>query len=251
MTVGAGCAWTAVSNASWLTISGGASGTGSGPVTFNVTANSSTQPRTGTITIGGQTFSVTQNTSTCAFTVSPTSQTVPAAGGNGSATVATTTGCAWTATTSAAWITVTGGATGSGNGSATFTVAPSTFSTQRTGLLTIAGRTFTVTQTACTYTLTPGSRTHTGAGGPGTITVGTSSGCAWQATTTQSWISVSGNGTASGSVSYTVQPNTSSSSRTGSISIGTQVFSVVQSAGGGTAPVSPGGLRIIAIGGSD
>ena len=108
----------------------------------------------------------------------------------------------------------------------------------------IAGRLFTVTQAAntteaaakaCTYTLTPTSRTHTSAGGPGTITVNTSSGCAWQATTTQAWISVSGNGTASGSVSYTVQPNTTGSSRTGSISIGTQVFSVVQNQSGGTA----------------
>ena len=99
--------------------------------------------------------------------------------------------------------------------------------------------------------MTPASRTHTGAGGSGTITVGTASGCAWQATTTQSWISVSGNGTASGSVSYTVQPNTTGSSRTGSISIGTQVFSVVQSTGGGTAPVSPARLRILAIGGSE
>jgi hypothetical protein len=110
-----------------------------------------------------------------------------------------------------------------------------------------------VTQSAntCTYTLTPASRTLTGAGGSGTITVGTSSGCAWAASTNQSWITVSGNGTASGSASYTVQPNTTGANRTGAISLGTQVFAVIQSTGGGTAPVSPAGLRIVAIGGSD
>ena len=253
VTAGTGCAWTAVSNASWLTVSGGGGGTGSALVTFNATANTATQSRTATITIGAETFTVTQNASACAFSISPTTQTVAAGGGNGSATVTTTTGCSWTAASSAAWITVTTGATGSGAGTATFTIAPSTSTTQRTGSLMIAGRLFTVTQSAntCTYTLTPASRTHIGAGGSGTITVGTSSGCAWQATTTQAWISVSGNGTASGSVSYTVQPNTTGASRTGSISIGTQVFSVVQTPGGGTAPVTPAGLRILAIGGSD
>jgi hypothetical protein len=112
---------------------------------------------------------------------------------------------------------------------------------------------FTVTQAAntCTYTLTPTSRTHPGGGGSGTITVGTSSGCAWQATTTHAWISVSGNGTASGSVTYTLQPNTTGASRTGTISLGTRVFTVVQNTGGGTAPLSPGRLRILAIGGSE
>ena len=115
----------------------------------------------------------------------------------------------------------------------------------------IAGRLFTVTQSAntCTYTLNPTSRTHTWTAGSGTITVSTSSGCAWQATTTQAWISVSGNGTASGSVSYNVQPNTTGSTRTGSISIGTQTFSVVQNQGGGTAPSRPAALRIMQIGG--
>ena len=44
----AGCAWTGVSNStSWLTVTGGASGSGSGTVAFSAAANSSTSPRTG------------------------------------------------------------------------------------------------------------------------------------------------------------------------------------------------------------
>jgi hypothetical protein len=106
---------------------------------------------------------------------------------------------------------------------------------------------FTVTQAAntCSYTLTPTSATLTPAGGTGSVTVATTSGCAWAATTNQSWITVSGTGTASGSVSYTVQPNTTGSARTGAISIGTQVFTVIQA----TPPVAPGGLRLVVIGG--
>ncbi|HPD50181.1 MAG TPA: hypothetical protein P5187_10260 [Smithellaceae bacterium] len=54
------CAWTAVSNNPWITITGGASGTGNGTVTYSITANSGAE-RTGTITVGGQTFTIIQN----------------------------------------------------------------------------------------------------------------------------------------------------------------------------------------------
>ena len=50
-----GCAYTAISNASFLTITGGASGSGNGSVTYDVAANSG-PARSGTITAAGQTF---------------------------------------------------------------------------------------------------------------------------------------------------------------------------------------------------
>ncbi len=53
------CAWTATSNNSWITVTSGSSGTGNGTVNYSVAANSGLT-RTGTITIGGQTFTVTQ-----------------------------------------------------------------------------------------------------------------------------------------------------------------------------------------------
>ena len=50
-----------MSNASsWLTIPSTTSGTGSGTVSYSVAANSATTSRTGTMTIGGQTFTVNQ-----------------------------------------------------------------------------------------------------------------------------------------------------------------------------------------------
>ncbi len=54
-----GCGWTAVSNAAWITITSGASGTGNGTVAYTVAADSG-DLRVGTITITGQTFTVTQ-----------------------------------------------------------------------------------------------------------------------------------------------------------------------------------------------
>ncbi|HEV2801443.1 MAG TPA: M36 family metallopeptidase [Pyrinomonadaceae bacterium] len=61
VTAGAGCNWTAVSNASFLTITAGSSGTGNGTVSYSVAANTSTSSRTGTLTIAGQTLTVTQS----------------------------------------------------------------------------------------------------------------------------------------------------------------------------------------------
>jgi hypothetical protein len=60
VTASSGCAWTAVSNAAWLTITAGSSGTGNGTVSFSVAANPSVGPRTGTITIVGHVFTVNQ-----------------------------------------------------------------------------------------------------------------------------------------------------------------------------------------------
>jgi uncharacterized protein (TIGR03437 family) len=60
VTSSAGCAWTAASNDSWLTITSGGSGSGNGTVNYSVAANPSTSPRPGTVTIAGQTFTVNQ-----------------------------------------------------------------------------------------------------------------------------------------------------------------------------------------------
>ena len=52
------CAWSAVSNVGWITILSGGSGSGNGTVTYSVA--STTRPRSGTMTIAGQTFTVRQ-----------------------------------------------------------------------------------------------------------------------------------------------------------------------------------------------
>jgi hypothetical protein len=59
VTTGDGCAWTAVSQASWITVTPGA-GAGTGTVQFTVAVNETGAARSGTIQIGGQTFTVNQ-----------------------------------------------------------------------------------------------------------------------------------------------------------------------------------------------
>ena len=62
VTAGGNCAWTAVSEVSWVTITGGSDGTGDGTVNFTVAANSTAIPRSGTLTVAGQTSSQSTNT---------------------------------------------------------------------------------------------------------------------------------------------------------------------------------------------
>ncbi|MBI1763974.1 MAG: S8 family serine peptidase [Acidobacteria bacterium] len=59
ITADAGCAWTAASNNTWLTITSASSGTGNGAVTYAVAANTGAA-RAGTLTVAGQTFMVNQ-----------------------------------------------------------------------------------------------------------------------------------------------------------------------------------------------
>ncbi|HSC27807.1 MAG TPA: BACON domain-containing carbohydrate-binding protein, partial [Vicinamibacterales bacterium] len=52
------------SNAAWITIASGANGSGNGTVGYNVAANTTTSTRTGTLTIAGKTFTVSQAAAT-------------------------------------------------------------------------------------------------------------------------------------------------------------------------------------------
>ncbi|HKP82193.1 MAG TPA: M36 family metallopeptidase [Pyrinomonadaceae bacterium] len=103
---------------------------------------------------------------TCSFSINPTSASFAAAGGTGTVTVTTSAGCNWTAASNNSFITVTSGASGSGSGSVTYSVAANTVSTSRSGSLTIAGLTHSVTQAGtgggCTNAIVnPGFETGT------------------------------------------------------------------------------------------
>lgn len=91
-------------------------------------------------------LSFTVGASQCTYSIQPTSQSFSAGGGTGSVNVTSTAGCTWTATSNSSWLTITSGASGSGSGAVGYSVALNAGTTSRTGTLTIAGQTFTVTQ---------------------------------------------------------------------------------------------------------
>ena len=87
---------------------------------------------------------------TCSYSINPTSASQPAGGGTGSVSVTATAGCNWTAVSNSTFITITSGSSGTGNGTVSYSVSANTGTTSRTGTLTIAGLTFTVTQAGTT-----------------------------------------------------------------------------------------------------
>src|SRR5208337_3621658 len=104
--------------------------------------------------------------STCSYVISPTSATYTSAAGSGSVNLTATSACYWAVQSLASWITITSTPLyGIGSGIISYTVAANTVGVARTGLVNIAGQTFTVTQTA---PQTIGAITFT----PSTLTVG-------------------------------------------------------------------------------
>ena len=103
---------------------------------------------------------------TCSFSINPTSASFAAAGGSASVTVTTTAGCNWTAVSNNSFITITSGASGSGSGTVNYSVAANTVFTSRSGSMTIAGLTHSVSQAGtgggCTNAIVnPGFETGT------------------------------------------------------------------------------------------
>lgn len=143
---GTNCPWTAVSNSSWLVVTSGANGAGNGTVGYTVAANTSTTARTGSLTIAGRSFSVTQAGATCSYTVGSFTTTFPSSGGTVSIPVTTTGGCSWQAKEGSSWLSFNPSTTITGSRSVTLTVNAKNTTGSRTSTVTIAGKSFTITQ---------------------------------------------------------------------------------------------------------
>jgi hypothetical protein len=206
-------------------------------VTYDVAAyTNSITSRTGTLTIGGQTFTVTQSGVTGAVTLGASSDTAAAAGATAKTVTVTAnaTDYTWTATSNAAWLTITAGASTTGSGSVTYDVAAYANSiTSRTGTLTIGGQTFTVTQSGATgaVTLSPTSYTapFTGAVGRSITVTSNATDFAWTATANVPWLTITGgvSGTGNGTVTYNVAAN-GGNERVGTLTVGGKTFVVSQ-----------------------
>ncbi|MDP1747619.1 MAG: T9SS type A sorting domain-containing protein, partial [Bacteroidota bacterium] len=208
-------------------------GSGNGTVNYTVAANTGTTQLTGTITVAGQTHTVTENGINCTYTIAPTALSFTSIAGTGTVNVTAAIGCAWTATSNDAWITVTSGSTGSGNGSVSYSVSANTGTSQRLGSVSIAGQTHNVVQngvSACTYTIAPLTQSYTSAGGTGSVTVTAATGCSWSAISNDSWIFISSGNTGSGSglVNFSVSVSPSTAQRTGTITIAGQIHTITQ-----------------------
>jgi hypothetical protein len=197
------------------------------------------QARVAAIGPGGTTPSALSNifsyTPTCEPTLSSTGASLPAGASTGSVTVNAASGCTWSATSPVNWISITSGDSGSGTRDVTFSATANQGSSTRSATLTIATRSFVVSQAGvagCSYSISPTSRSPGAGGETATVAVKTGSGCTWSATSHAGWLTVNQgtNRTGSGNVSIVVAAN-DSTARTGTVTVAGRTFTVNQAAG--------------------
>jgi uncharacterized protein (TIGR03437 family) len=224
----------------WLHITSAVSGTpGDAGVAFTVDANRGATARSGFMTIALINVTVTQAGASCTFSMTPTTQNFPVAGGTSTFTVQAN--CTWQATSNAGWISVP--ANGIPGVPVSYTVAADTCVAARSGAITVQQTnlpkppTLAVTQDGSpnNISLSAYSATVTSAASDGRITVTTGNGCGWSATSTESWIQITfgASGAGNGGISYHLLANTTAQ-RTGSIHVGALTFTITQQ-----TPVAP------------
>jgi hypothetical protein len=83
-----GCSWTASSGVSWMTITSGNSGTGNGTVSYSISSNTNSSPRTASSTIARNTLTVTQaGSSSTTYTITSSAGTGGTISPSGAVTV--------------------------------------------------------------------------------------------------------------------------------------------------------------------
>ena len=182
---------------------------------------------------------------TCPSSILPTTALYDASGGEGIVTVTAATDCVWTASSSADWIVIISGASGSGGGTVSYTVATNTSAGARMGAMTIAGQAFSVDQAAsvnCIFTVSPASVRLPAKGGFRTLRVKSHEmSCDWTAVSNDPFITITAGASSNGNgtVRYTVPGNTNTVPLTGTMTIAGQTFTVNQAAGGCKLSISP------------
>jgi Viral BACON domain/Putative binding domain, N-terminal len=207
------CTWTATSQSSWLSITGGASGSGTAVVTFSAAPNAASDARAGTLSVAGLPVAVAQEgaAAPCEYAVSPDRTSFSKDAGAGTVSVSAAPQCAWSAASNVPWMTVTAGAQGTGNGTVSFAVSRNTTTLPRRADLVVAAQTIAITQSGdiggCQYSVAPIVFNVCMTVPALTTTITTTDGCPWTANARSDspWLSVTGGASGSGSGSITMR----------------------------------------------
>jgi hypothetical protein len=226
------CPWTVVNTNDWITITSSLNGAGSGSVSYTVTANPSSLPRTGFVTVNEGCFTINQAGMPCTVSISPTNRPHGYGATTGMVSVATGGGCPWAVVNNNDWITITSDLNGTGSGSVSYTVAANLSSTPRCGVIGVDGGFFTVTQAGlpCMCKLSPTNRVHGFGMTTNTVALTVGSDCPWNIINTNDWIIITSgtNGLGNATISYLVAANLTPDARSGVITIGDQVLTLQQ-----------------------
>lgn len=188
------------------------------------------------------TSSTAPSSSKCQVDANADPSQFSASGGRGTLAIRAARDCSWTISPQAAWVSVAGVTSGQGDASVPYSVAGNPRPVARAGDLLVGDARLQVTQAAapCTFRFARNSDGIGAEGGTISVRLETIEGCGWTAVSDAVWLSVSrgGAGTASGTIEIAVSVN-AGASRTGSVRVGTELFSVTQAAGAQAPPPSP------------
>lgn len=229
-----GCPWTVTNLNSWITIISNSSGSATATVGYTVDENPAATERIGTLFVDGQTFVITQRAATCSISLSATNRNHGYRATNNSVEVNTAAGCIWPVSTLDSWIQILSSSPGTGTGTVSYAVLSNLNTTARTGTIQIGNRTLTINQDPfnCTYKLSDTDRSHGFGARTNSINVtNVAPTCTWSATTESEWITLHGNtsGTGNGTVTYSISPNSGTTSRTGTVMVAEEVLTLTQS----------------------
>ena len=231
--------WNVINSLDWLSVTG-LSMVGPAGITLTASANTSVQPRSGTIRIADHDFRVSQKGR--GVSVSYDETRVFDADGKTTGenidnviTVTADAGVEWTAVASdPTWIVIYKGASGRGNGTVKYIVAPYVGSGDtRTGMITIGSEIVYVTQRPYELSIEPNGQWVDGNSGAGEIQVALDIDGVWNAIATEPWIILDKKynaGTGSGKVLFAYTDNTTGKERTGKIVIAGEIYTLTQAA---------------------
>jgi hypothetical protein len=207
------------------------SGSGSGTVNLTLASNAGSATARTTnppLNIAGNNVAIIQAGTTCTWQLSSLSGTVPYGGGNGAASVVSPGVCGWSGQSNSTWLHVASSGSG-GSSDVLFSADPNPVNAPRTGSITIVGAspalTYSVTQGAapCSYTLgttSSGLVSNNGYSGAFSFST-TTAGCTPSPQSYAGWLHISGASFSgsSGTLNFTVDPNSNGSTRSGQIKL--------------------------------
>ena len=218
--------WRASVSGNWILLTS-TSGVAGYPVGYTVSANNGVETRIGYVYVSGYVHTITQ--AGLGATLESYSATFERSGGSGRIQVNAPSGKTWHATSNVNWIKVST-SSGTGTSSCSFTVSSFNEVATRSGTLTIADNTFTVYQTGRRMQLKSTSATTDYFPDTIKIRVNALADTAWDVSVNRDWLIVTDGGTGLGGdeVKVSVAENQSVNERSGTVTIGTEKFSVRQ-----------------------
>ncbi len=147
------CQWGIFVNpgSDWIRVNGAQTRLGGDSVSLEATENTSRSSREGFVQIAGITYTLRQAgavTPNCVYGLSATSGNFGGGGGSGSVDLFTSSSCEWTASvqSGAEWIHLVSGASGAGAVTVRFQLDANPSSSERVGVISVAGVPYTVRQ---------------------------------------------------------------------------------------------------------